>query len=331
MLVGRARRLLPFGVLVAVLMSASAIAAPNKHAVTATAPIVVAAGAGEVADTRATIGIALGRRDVQTRVYADYGTTTDYGRQTPEARVPPGDDVVAIYRMLAHLEPATTYHFRWVVRNDGGEVVGPDQTFSTSGAGQPGDTGEAVQGLFMTIAAASGKVRVRPAGRLRFKDVTARAEVAVNSVIDARHGKVELTSALPGGGEQSATFQGGRFQVRQTSADGRVDVHLRGGNFRRCRTRARASAGGPVAGTARKRKRRRRVVRSLWGEDSSGLYSTYGLNSVATVLGTRWKTVDRCDGTVTRVTEGAVEVRDRRTGATTLVEAGHSHLVRRVR
>jgi hypothetical protein len=328
--VRRVRHLLPLCLLLALGATALASAQP-KRAASVAAPVIVAAGIGDVADTRATIGIALAPRDSQTRVYADYGTTDAYGLRTPEARVPPGDDVVAVYRRLTRLEPSTTYHLRWVVTNDGGEVVGPDQSFTTAGDGQAGDVGEAVQGVFISIAAASGKVKVRPAGRHRFRDVAGESEkVALGSVIDVRQGKARITSALPGGTSQSATFHGGRFEVRQTSVDGRVDVHLRGGRFRRCRTGARASAARPLATTSRKRRRKRRI-RSLWGEDSSGLYSTYGLNSVATVRGTRWLTVDRCDGTLTRVVEGAVEVRNRRTGRTTLVEAGESHLVRRVR
>jgi hypothetical protein len=43
------------------------------------------------------------------------------------------------------------------------------------------------------------------------------------------------------------------------------------------------------------------------------------------VRGTIWKVVDRCDGTLTRVTEGAVSVRDRHTGRRTLVRAGERH------
>jgi hypothetical protein len=41
--------------------------------------------------------------------------------------------------------------------------------------------------------------------------------------------------------------------------------------------------------------------------------------------------VDRCDGTLTRVTSGAVSVRDFRRHRTVLVRAGHSYLARRHR
>src|SRR5215212_5578083 len=128
--VGRARHLLLL-CLLAVLAIAAVAAAQPKDAGTATAPVIVAAGTGEVAENRATIGIALAPRDAMTLAYAEYGTTDAYGTRTPEARVPPGDEVVAVYRKLNLLEPATQYHVRWVVSNPAGEIVGPDQTFTT--------------------------------------------------------------------------------------------------------------------------------------------------------------------------------------------------------
>ena len=73
---------------------------------------------------------------------------------------------------------------------------------------------------------------------------------------------------------------------------------------------------------------RSRRVRRLWGRDDGGRFRTHGRHSHATVRGTRWLTVDRCDGTFTRVTEGAVSVRDRGRHRTVLVRAGHSYLAR---
>jgi hypothetical protein len=81
------------------------------------------------------------------------------------------------------------------------------------------------------------------------------------------------------------------------------------------------------AAVATKRRKRRTVVRSLWGEDSKGRFRTRGKASVATVRGTVWLVEDRCDGTLTRVRKGAVEVRDLRSGRTKLVRAGGTHLV----
>ncbi|HKP21752.1 MAG TPA: hypothetical protein VJT68_09560, partial [Thermoleophilaceae bacterium] len=73
---------------------------------------------------------------------------------------------------------------------------------------------------------------------------------------------------------------------------------------------------------------RRDPVRRLWGRDRGGHFRTFGRHSQATVRGTRWLTADRCDGTLTRVAEGAVAVRDRARHRTVLVRAGHSYLAR---
>jgi hypothetical protein len=70
-------------------------------------------------------------------------------------------------------------------------------------------------------------------------------------------------------------------------------------------------------------------VRRLWGRDSGGRFRTYGRHSHATVRGTRWLTEDRCGGTLTRVTEGAVVVRDLARRRSVVVRAGHSYLATR--
>src|SRR4029077_11745885 len=87
---------------------------------------------------------------------------------------------------------------------------------------------------------------------------------------------------------------------------------------------ARATARGSSLASAWSAKR----VRKLWGRDRGGSFRTHGRHSQATVRGTRWLTVDRCDGTLTRVTDGAVSVRDFVRHGTVLVRAGHRYLAR---
>ena len=72
----------------------------------------------------------------------------------------------------------------------------------------------------------------------------------------------------------------------------------------------------------------RGVVRRLWAKDNHGHFSTRGQNSVATVRGTRWQTVERCDGTLTVVSQGRVGVRVIGGHRTILVTAGHSYLAK---
>ena len=99
---------------------------------------------------------------------------------------------------------------------------------------------------------------------------------------------------------------------------GLTDLTLSGGSFRSCTARAgsRASAG-----------RSRRVIRRLRG-NGRGRFRTGGHYSAGLVRGTVWDTIDRCDGTLTRVTRGVVVVRDFRRRRNITVRAGHSYLAR---
>ncbi len=179
-----------------------------------------------------------------------------------------------------------------------------------------------------------GAVQVRIPGSERYVTLDGAADIPIGAVVDATKGEVRLQTALDANGRtQSATFSGGAFEIKQDPrANGRVDLHLRGGVSRAgCRATSRASSSPLAAASAKKkRKKSKRVLRSLWGEDDGGRYRTHGQDSVANVRGTRWLTQDRCDGTLTRVTEGAVEVRSKRgRRRTVLVRAGRSFLARR--
>jgi hypothetical protein len=170
------------------------------------------------------------------------------------------------------------------------------------------------------VADGDGSVRYKAPGG-DWKELAPNAELPVGVALDARRGKVNLQTAGCRGRVQAGTFGGGVFAVRQPrDACGRVDVYLRGGSFAGCGHRSHR-AGSRTASASRSRK-----VRRLWGRDSGGRFRSHGRHSHATVRGTRWLTVDRCDGTLTRVTDGAVVVRDFRTDRNVVVRAGHSYL-----
>jgi hypothetical protein len=75
----------------------------------------------------------------------------------------------------------------------------------------------------------------------------------------------------------------------------------------------------PVATASRVRPRRR-----LWG-NATGRFRTRGRYAAATVRGTRWLTIDRCNGTQVIVTDGVVSVFDLVARRTVLVSAGQSY------
>jgi hypothetical protein len=173
-------------------------------------------------------------------------------------------------------------------------------------------------------ASAASRGQARASAR-RFLPLTRDTQIPVGSFLNTKRGTVRLTNARnTAGATQSGQFSDGVFQVRQSrrrSARGLTQLRLSGGNFRRrCRTRRTRRSQAQAALT-------RRQIRRL-RSSSSGSYSTYGRYSSATIRGTVWDTIDRCDGTLTRVRRGRVRVRDFRRKRTVTVRAGRSYLAR---
>jgi hypothetical protein len=186
---------------------------------------------------------------------------------------------------------------------------------------------QTVRGV-VTIAYPAGFV---PAGRvgaaqkgLTFIPLEEATEIPVGSFLNTRRGTVRLTAAVNTAGRtQSGNFARGLFQVvqsRRRSARGLTELRLKGSSFRRCRTRR----SGRSASAAQLSRRTIRRLRS----NARGRFRTRGRNSSATVRGTRWETIDRCDGTLTKVTRGRVAVRDFRRKKTVIVRAGKSYLAK---
>jgi hypothetical protein len=272
-----------------------------------------------------------------------YGTTADYGMTATAApAILPVKGVTAT-APVAGLAPATTYHFRVVVAVAGIPLLrSADATFTTAAAPSTADDAsgdgkgdkpsgddapEPVEapepprlGKSVAVGPVAGKVRVRKPHGKGFVTLGAGADVPSGSVVDATAGTVALTSAVDGAGAtQTAHFHGAAFKVVQsTDGNGMVDIYLRGsiGSCRGGATLATAAAAGKKS-------------RSLWGRDHGGRFRTHGASSVATVRGTRWLTKDTCAGTLTRVTQGVVSVRDLRRHRTVTVRAGRSYLARR--
>jgi hypothetical protein len=141
--------------------------------------------------------------------------------------------------------------------------------------------------------------------------------VAYNSQVDVTKGSLTMTTEA---GELTVTGAGGlpaAFQIVRSTEAGQVVVELRltGGNFASCNRRL-AATGNP------------KKIRQLWGT-AKGRFRTRGRYASATVRGTRWLTVDRCDGTLTQVREGRVAVLDFVKRKTVIVPAGKSYLARK--
>jgi DNA-binding beta-propeller fold protein YncE len=157
----------------------------------------------------------------------------------------------------------------------------------------------------------SGTVRVRVAGSRRFVPLQSLRELPLGSTLDTRRGRVEVaTERRRRGRFQRGVFYGGLFKVRQRAATRYVTDLVLTGSLTTC-PRGSASAA--------------RRSRKLWG-DANGRFRTRGRHSSGAVRGTRWLTVDRCDGTLTVVREGTVAVRDFTLDRTVLVDEGERYL-----
>jgi hypothetical protein len=167
----------------------------------------------------------------------------------------------------------------------------------------------------------SGKVFVKLPGSNHFIALGSAIQVPFGTIIDARHGKVSLTTARPGGGTQTVTFYEGMFRITQKRS-GRVTAALVGGNFAVCPTAAERRHLAHASAT-----RRKRTVRKLWAE-GHGSYSTKGNYATGAVLGTRWLTEDRCNGTLIRVLTDKVSVSNLVNHRHRTVRAGHSYFAK---
>jgi FtsP/CotA-like multicopper oxidase with cupredoxin domain len=270
-----------------------------------------------------------------------YGATTDYGlTATAAPAILPVKGTTAT-APISGLTPATTYHFRVVVSVAGIQLLSSaDATFTTaavppasdedgdksSGDDSSDDAPEPVEapkppklGKSVAVGPVAGKVRVRKPHGKGFVTLAAGADVPSGSVVDATAGTVALTSAVDAAGTtQTAHFHGAAFKIVQADGKGMVDIYLRG-SIGPC------PSGATVAMAASSRKK----SRGLWGRDHGGRFRTHGASSVATVRGTRWLTKDTCAGTLTRVTQGVVSVRDLHRHRTVTVRAGRSYLAHR--
>jgi hypothetical protein len=198
--------------------------------------------------------------------------------------------------------------------DDDGVADAVDRSVVVDPAPQPNET--------VTARVTRGTVLIREAsGAVRPLEGT--ETVPVGATVDATAGRIALTSAADTrGAVQTGTFYSGVFRIAQRRERTRA-----GRRSRRLVTELVLTGGSFGCRGAQAAQRRRRPVRRLWG-NARGRFRTRGRGSAATVRGTVWLTEDRCEGTLTRVRRGRVEVRDFARRRTVVVSAGGRYLAR---
>jgi streptogramin lyase len=307
------------------------------------------------ADGKVRLKALIGPNGQPTSYHFEYGADTQYGAATEVASA--GDGGATEVSADVELARDARHHVRVTATNASGTAVSSDRQFyltldgrivkerpevkvdGTSVVSEAAPASAApvdapaselppavapVLGESVAVAPVTGGVRVKLPGARSYVPLVAGASIPVGSLVDTRSGTVRLRSARDrAGATQKGTFWGAIFQVRQPRRGrGMTSLVLRGGRFTGC------PSGLARAATIARDGGRRRVVRRLWGRDRNGRFRTHGRDSVATVRGTEWTTIDRCDGTLTRVREGEVLVRDLRRKRSVLLGAGRSYLAR---
>jgi hypothetical protein len=107
--------------------------APGKDSLSAV-PTVVTGAATSLAPTQAVLNGTVNPRGLQTSFRFLYGPTEAYGTETPSAGAGSAQAEGPVRAPLTNLVPGTTYHYRLIAENEGGESRGDDRQFKTPAA-----------------------------------------------------------------------------------------------------------------------------------------------------------------------------------------------------
>jgi hypothetical protein len=310
-------------------------------------PAVVPGPPTVLSSTRATFSGSVNPEGLSTTAYFEYGLDPKYSGSpgsivysSTTAMRQAGSDfsVHMVTATVTGLVPNALYHLRLVATNSAGTTFGPDITFMTAKGPAPGSP---TLGKTFNISLVSGVVLVKVNGH--FIPLTELTQIPKNTVIDALHGTLTLTSAAGSPAPahdaaakgkkhktptQTGTFSGAIFKLSQaTGGAGKGLVTLAivenafsgAPNYSTCKAH---KAADPAATAASSR------TLQLLHASAKGKFSTKGRYSAATVLGTKWTIADRCDGTLTHDITDAVAVTDFVRHKTIILHAGQSYLAR---
>jgi len=235
------------------------------------------------------------------------------------------DNGVGVEFAVDNLQPAEErpIDVRWLLA-----AAAPPGTVTPSaldGNGNPGATAPLIEqlpppvtGKTVNVSVRKGRIFIKIPPSKKFVELKNAMQIPVGATIDSRKGRVNLVTTTAKPGEtQLAWFYDGVFKVGQTrGAKPITDLGL-----------AEALAKCPKAKSSASAAAAKKKTRKLWGE-GKGAFRTTGKFSSATVRGTKWVVTDTCQGTITRVTQGSVLVRDFKRRKNVVVRAGKQYLAR---
>jgi Divergent InlB B-repeat domain len=279
-----------------------------------------------------------------TTVYFQYGpdkrysqagaSGANYTAQTPGQQIA-GDfaDHTIGPVSVAGLLPNALYHVRLVATNSDGTAFGQDVTFTTALAPLPGPP---TLGQTFNLKPVSGLVFVLIHGHL--VPLTQLEQIGPGVTIDALHGTFQLTISVGGGGPardataaraktQTGQFGGAVVRLHQATHGanrGLATVMMVESAFKGAPAQSICNA-PKAASDAHAAKVSSKVIQLLHAS-AHGKFATSGRYSAATVRGTIWNTIARCDGTLIHAIKDEVVVTDFVRHKTIVLHAGQSYL-----
>ena len=267
-----------------------------------------------------------------------------YTNSTPAQTVGSDFSNHAVTASVSGLVANAVYHVRLAATNSAGTTFGPDITFTTSHGATPGSP---TLGKTFNLAPVSGTVLIKINGV--FVPLTELTQIPKNTVIDALHGALSLTTAATGGSHpahdaakgkkpkpkpktQKGTFGGAVFKLSQATrgaGKGLVTLTLvEGAGFKGAPTYATCKKPKKKAGDASAAAASSKALQLLHAS-AKGKFKTSGRYAAATVRGTKWTITDRCDGTLTHDITDSVAVTDFVHHKTIILHAGQSYLAKK--
>ena len=328
--------------------SSSASSPPPPPPTPTTAPAVLATSPASVSTSGAGVTGSVDPGGLATTAYFEYGLDpkytgggpVTYPQSTPAQSVGSDFSTHAVSASLTGLVPNALYHIRLVATNTAGTTLGQDVTFSTQAAPAPAPP---TLGHNFNIQPVTGTVLVLINGK--FVPLTQVTQIPNNTEINALHGTINLITAAAGSGgardaaakgkkhkgktpTQSGSFGGAVFRLNQTTAGKNkglttltlVENAFNGApSYSVCTTHKAPDATVAKASTK---------TLQLLHASAHGKFTTKGRYGAATVLGTKWTTADRCDGTLIHDITDSVMVTDFVRHKTIVLHAGQSYLAK---
>jgi hypothetical protein len=291
-------------------------------------PAAVPGNPAATSTTKASFSGTVNPQGQATTVFFQYGLDSSdrppggptgivYDQSTPPQSLPADSSSHTVTASVTGLVPNAHYHVRLVATNATGTTFGADQPFATPAdpAPPPPTLGKAVN-----ATPVSGKVFLLVGGKL--VPLTEGDQLRSGTVVDTRHGSLQLTTATSKKGKrQTGTFSGAIFKITQAHS-GLATLSLMESAFKGAPSFASCKAKGAHAAALSKKQLQ------LLHASAKGKFRTKGRYAAATVRGTKWTIADRCDGTLTHDLTDSVVVNDFVRHKTIVLHHGQSYLAK---